>query len=207
MQETQDYEKDLASIRSMMERSVKFVSLSGLSGIISGMYALGGSLIVYFILYDPNSLFNFRFYYEDENSAVSKLLLVAIVVLGLSLGSGYFLSLKKAKKLGVSIWNPASKQLFIDLLIPLLSGGLLIVILIVQGYYGIAAPSCLVFYGLALVQGSRSTFKEVRYLGLIEIGLGLICATFPGYGLVFWATGFGLMHIVYGAVMYFRYER
>jgi hypothetical protein len=77
----------------------------------------------------------------------------------------------------------------------------------VQGHYGVVAPSCLVFYGLALIQGSRSTYEEVRYLGLIEIGLGLICAIFPGFGLIFWALGFGVMHIVYGSIMYFRYDR
>jgi hypothetical protein len=207
MKEIDDYEKDLACIRSMMERSVKFVSLSGLSGVLSGAYALAGSIGAYFILYYPNSPFDFRFYYADEKSVIGKLLLVAIGVLSLSLSTGYFMSLQKAKKLGVSIWNPASKQLFTDLLLPLTSGGLLMTILIAQGYYGIAAPSCLVFYGLALIQGSRSTFKEVMYLGLTEIAIGLACAIFPGYGLIFWATGFGVMHILYGALMYIRYDR
>jgi hypothetical protein len=207
MKEIDDYEKDLASIRSMMERSVKFVSLSGLSGVLSGAYALAGSIGAYFILYYPNSPFDFHFYYADEKSMIGKLLLVAIGVLSLSLSTGYFMSLQKAKKLGVSIWNPASKQLFTDLLLPLTSGGLLMTILIAQGYYGIAAPSCLVFYGLALIQGSRSTFKEVMYLGLTEIAIGLACAIFPGYGLIFWAAGFGVMHILYGALMYIRYDR
>jgi len=207
MKETRDYEKDIASIRTMMEKSVKFMSLSGLSGVLSGTYALLGSIAVYFILYYPYSPFDFQFYYVNERSTVYKLILVAALVLVFSLVTGYILSLRKAKKLGMPIWNFTSKQLLIDLFIPLASGGLLIVILLVQGYYGIVAPASLVFYGLALIQGSRSTDVEVKYLGLTEIGLGLACAIFPGYGLIFWALGFGGMHIIYGAVMYFRYDR
>lgn len=207
MKELQEYEKDLASIRAIMERSVKFVSLSGLSGVLSGIYALAGSVVVYSILYYPYFPIDFHFHYADERTIVDQLLVVAATVLILSLGTGYFLSVRKAKKLNTTIWNTASKQLFIDLLIPLASGGLLIVILLVQGYYGIVAPASLVFYGLALQQASRSTYAEVKYLGLTEIVLGLTCAALPGYGLIFWAIGFGVMHIVYGSVMYFRHER
>jgi hypothetical protein len=207
MKELQEYEKDLASIRAIMERSVKFVSLSGLSGVLSGIYALAGSAIVYSILYYPYFPIDFHFHYSDERTVVDQLLIVAATVLVLSLSTGYFLSVRKAKKLNTTIWNSASKQLFIDVFIPLVSGGLLIVILLVQGYYGILAPASLVFYGLALQQGSRSTYPEVRYLGLTEIVLGLTCAALPGYGLIFWAIGFGVMHIVYGSVMYFRHER
>jgi hypothetical protein len=207
MKDLQAYEKDLASIRAMMERSVKFVSLSGLSGVLSGLYALTGSTVVYFILYYPYFPIDFHFHYTDERTIVNQLLMVAAVVLILSLGTGYFLSLRKAKKLNTTIWNTASRQLFIDLFIPLSSGGLLIAILLFHGYYGIVAPASLVFYGLALQQGSRSTYPEVKYLGLTEIVLGLSCAAFPGYGLLFWALGFGVMHIVYGGVMYFRHDR
>jgi len=207
MKETSDYEKDLSSIRTMMERSVKFLSLSGLSGILAGMYALLGSLAVYFVLYYPHSPFDFQFYYVNDEAVVYKLIWIAALVLFFSLTTGFLLSIRKSKKLNMPIWNFASRQLFVDLFIPLASGGLLIIILLVRGYYGIVAPCCLVFYGLALIHGSRSTYEEVRYLGLIEISLGLGCAIFPGFGLIFWAAGFGVMHIVYGSIMYFRYER
>jgi len=95
----------------------------------------------------------------------------------------------------------------IDLIIPLATGGLFILILLSRGYYGVTAPACLIFYGLALINASRNTYSEVRYLGFTEIILGLISALIPGYGLIFWAIGFGAMHIVYGAVMHFRYDK
>lgn len=207
MKEVQEYEKDIASIRTMMERSVKFISLSGLSGVIAGAYALLGAGYVYYLVYYPYSPFGFRFYYPNESQIIVQLLAIAMIVLVLSIATGYWFSLQKAKKLGVTIWNKASQQLMIDLLIPLLTGGLFILILLSRGYYGVAAPACLVFYGLALINASRNTYSEVKYLGFTEIALGLISALIPGYGLIFWAMGFGVMHIMYGAVMHFRYDK
>lgn len=207
MKEVQEYEKDIASIRNMMERSVKFISLSGLSGVIAGIYALLGAGYVYYLVYYPYSPFGFRFYYANEDQIIIQLLVIAMIVLVLSIGTGYWFSLQKAKKLRMTIWNRASKQLMVDLLIPLTTGGLFILILLSRGYYGVAAPACLVFYGMALINASRNTYSEVRYLGLTEIVLGLISAFIPGYGLIFWALGFGVMHIIYGGVMHFRYDK
>ncbi len=206
MKDIQEYEKDIASIRTMMERSVKFISLSGLSGIISGIYALIGATLAYLLLYYPYSPFGFRFYYVNEQAVMLKLLTVAVLVLIFSIGTGFWLSSRKAKKLGTSIWNKTSRQLLRDLLIPLMTGGLFILILLSRGYFVIVVSACLIFYGLALIYAGRNTYKEIQYLGFTEITLGLLSAILPGYGLIFWALGFGVMHIVYGAVMHFRYD-
>lgn len=207
MKEVQDYEKDIASIRNMMERSVKFISLSGLSGVIAGIYALLGATYVYWLVYYPYSPFGFRFHFANESEVIIHLLVIALIVLILSISTGFWYSQRKAKKLGTTIWNRASKQLMVDLLIPLVTGGLFILILLSRGYYGVAAPACLIFYGLALINASRNTYSEVKYLGFTEIILGLISAFIPGYALIFWALGFGVMHIIYGAVMHFRYDK
>src|SRR6185369_7202791 len=111
-----------------------------------------------------------------------------------SLLTGFLMSLRKAKKLETSLWNATSQQLFKDLLISLGTGGLFIVILLIKEYYSLLVPTSLIFYGLALIQASRSTYREVMYLGLIEIALGLVSAALPEYGLILWVTGFGVMH-------------
>jgi hypothetical protein len=206
MKDIQEYEEDIASIRAMMERSVKFISLSGLSGILAGVYALMGAFFAYYLIYYPYSPFGFRFYYVNEKQVLYKLVFTAVIVLFTSLFTGYFLSAQKAKKMGVSIWNKTSKQLLIDLSIPLLTGGLFILILISRGYFVIVASACLLFYGLALIHASHHTVKEVRYLGYSEIVLGLLSALLPGYGLIFWSIGFGVMHIVYGSLVYYRHD-
>jgi len=91
--------------------------------------------------------------------------------------------------------------------VPLFTGGALILILIWRGYFGVVAPASLIFYGLALINASSITFKDIHYLGISDILLGLLAAIMPGYGLIFWVIGFGLLHIVYGSVMYFKYDR
>ena len=222
MKET-EIEDELASIRNLMERSSKFISLSGLSGILAGIYALIGAIAAYFFIYeavpdyvtvDKNSYtkaFNDvggdgRFYWGFDFNAW-KLLLTALVVLVLSLATGIFLTTRKAKKKGQPIWSSSSRALLFHMATPLVTAGILILILIHRGHYGLAAPTSLIFYGLALVGASSYTFATVKYLGLCEILLGLIAACLPGYGLLFWAIGFGVLHIVYGSVMYFKYDR
>jgi hypothetical protein len=207
MKEIQEYEKDIASIRTMMERSVKFISLSGISGVLAGIYALAGATAAYFIIHYPISPFRYRIYSVNNAEILWQLILVAMVVLVASIATGLILSNRKAKKYGVKLWTPITRQLLVNLAIPLCTGGIFILILLYTGHFGIAAPACLIFYGIALIHVSSSTYDEVRYLGFTEIILGLVSALLPGYGLLFWALGFGVMHIVYGALMHFRYDK
>lgn len=206
-----DIQHDLASIRSLMERSSKFISLSGFSGVLAGIYALIGAAIAYFMLYNDGN----RLYSIHENPATAifedvilvKLITTAAIVLVFSVGTGMILTYQKARRKNQPIWGKASKDLLYSMLVPLLSGGFLIMILLYRGYYGVVAPASLIFYGLALIGASNFTFTDVRFLGLCDVALGLIAACLPGYGLVFWALGFGVLHIVYGSVMYFKYDR
>lgn len=207
MKDIREYEKDLASIRTMMERSAKVLSLSGLSGVLAGFYALIGAVAAYYIVHYPISPLRQRIYSIREPDTLIQLIAVATVVLIASLFTGVWLSNRKAKKSGESLWNPASKQMLFTMAVPLVSGGLFILIMLYTGHFGLAAPACLVFYGIALLQASHFTVNEVRYLGYCEIVLGLISAMVAGYGLLFWAIGFGVLHIVYGSIMYNRYDR
>jgi hypothetical protein len=206
MKDIQEYERDIASIRTMMERSAKFISLSGLSGILAGIYALCGAVAAYIIVHYPLPPWRYRIYSINEPAALIKLLLVAAIVLMASLTTGLLLSNRKAKKHGVKFWTGSSQRLLINIAIPLTTGGLFILIMLYNGHFGLAAPASLIFYGLALIQASSNTFDEIRYLGFCEIILGLLSAFFAGYGLIFWALGFGVLHIVYGAIMYKKYD-
>ncbi|WP_256013409.1 hypothetical protein [Desertivirga xinjiangensis] len=202
-----DIYSELSSIRNLMERSTKFISLSGLSGIMAGIYALIGAFIGYKLVYTENSGLLFRDYYVNDPTIWWPLFLVATVVLVLSLATGVWLTVRQARKKGENFWNPVSRRLLINLAFPLITGGLYIIILISRGYFGMIASSCLLFYGLALVAGSHYTFSDVKWLGFCEIILGLLAALIPGYGLVFWIIGFGLLHILYGSIMHFKYNQ
>jgi len=207
MKQTKDYLEDISEIRNIMERSSNFISLSGLSGILVGIYALIGSVFAYRIVYNEPSIPETGDSYLIGNATIIKLYILAIVVLICAVSTGIYLTMKRDKNKKVSFSDPGFRNLLLNLLIPLVAGGLFILILVSRGYYGIVAPSFLIFYGLALVNGSKYTLKDIKILGIIEILLGLICALFPGYGLIFWAFGFGIMHILYGSMMYFKYER
>ena len=207
MKKTKDYLQDISEIRNIMERSSNFISLSGLSGIMAGIYALIGSFIAYRIVYLEKSILGIREVYINENETIIKLSIVAIIVLVLAIGTGFWLTVKKGGLKNSRLTDEGFKNLLVNLLIPLIAGGLFILILVNRGFYSIVAPSFLIFYGLALINGSKYTFRDIRYLGIIEVILGLICALLPGYGLVFWAIGFGVMHILYGSIMYYKYER
>lgn len=206
MEEKEIY-TELNSIRNLMERSAKFISLSGLSGILAGVYALIGAGLGYYLVYAPYGGLEYRDYYINEQQVLWKLFFIALVVLILSLTTGLLLTLKKAAKKSQNVWNPSSKKLLLNMSIPLFTGGLFILILIFRGYYGVVAPASLLFYGLALVSASQYTFEDVKWLGIMEIILGLFSTLFPGYGIVFWAIGFGLLHIIYGSIMHFKYDR
>jgi uncharacterized membrane protein (Fun14 family) len=207
MKEIPEYEKDIASIRTMMERSAKFISLSGLSGVLAGTYALIGSGIAYYLIQYPLPITAYRQESIQQPSVVLNLMLIGIAVLVASLVTGFWLSYRKARRHNTSVWNETSKRLVINLMIPLLTGGIFILILLYNNHYGVVAPACLIFYGLALIQASGNLYEEVRYLGYSEIALGLIAAALPGYGLLFWAIGFGVLHIFYGTLMYRKYDR
>lgn len=207
MKEEQDYIRNLAEIRSMMERSSKFLSLSGWAGIMAGIYALAGAVIAWKI-FDFNPLGTvYNNQPETFPLALIKVILLALIILILSLGTAIFLSSKKAKKKGENVWNPITKRLLVNMAVPLTAGGILTLILISKGLLGFIAPFTLLFYGLALYNAGKFTYEEVKILGLIQITLGLISSWFVNYGLLFWALGFGLVHIIYGIYMYYRYER
>ena len=203
----QKYISDLTEIRSMMERSTRFLSLTGWSGIMAGVYALAGSYLAYRIISVEGSELIPLFVPAGERSYLNELLFIAFGVLVFALGTAIILSRLKTKKSGEKLWNPASRRLVFNLALPLFTGGIFIFILVSKGLTGLIAPVSLIFYGLALLNASKFTFEEIKYFGIIEIFIGLIATYYFEYGLFFWALGFGVMHIVYGIYMHLKYEK
>jgi hypothetical protein len=206
MTQEKEHLQALTEIRSMMERSSRFISLSGLSGIFAGIFALCGAYAGYILITSAQLMAAFEDNF-DWAPVREYLLFDAALVLFLSLAVGTLLTIRTSKKKGIKIWDATSKRLLINLMIPLVTGGLFCLILLYQGGIWLIAPSTLIFYGLALINASKYTLNDIRYLGFCEIALGLMAAINIGYGLFFWAIGFGVLHIVYGAVMYFKYEK
>ena len=205
--EQQKYLNDLSEIKDLMTKSSRFISLSGLSGVLAGIYALIGAYLAYNIIYvtqDVGDDYNTIVLYELE---MFQLFGIAFAVVALSILTGIFLSWKKAKHNNETFWDHSSKRLVINFAIPLATGGFFILALIEKESYIFVAPLTLVFYGLACVNASKYTLGTIRYLGITLILIGLASVWNLGYGLFFWALGFGVCHIVYGAWMYFKYDK
>lgn len=202
--------EDIRTIRKLMEESTRFLSLSGLSGIFAGVFAITGALIAYFLILNNGSIhldeYNKILPLSETLSLRWKLIADALCVLTLSVVFCLYFSNKKAKREGKIFWSPASKKLLISILIPLLTGGIFIIVLLVQNNMQLIVPGLLIFYGLALANAGKFTFDEIFYLGILEIITGLVSAFIPGWGIIFWIFGFGILHIIYGIVMYRKYE-
>lgn len=205
MKDIPDYQRDLASIREAMERSVKFLSLSGLSGVWAGLYALAGAMVAYYLIYYPGVPYGFPSGLLAPGAAWL-LAAVAALVLVMSVATAFIMSWRKAKRLGVGVWNRTSRDLLTSLLIPLVAGGVFILALLYHLDVERVASASLIFYGFALLNASRLTVSEIRYLALSEIVIGLFAAFWPEYSLLAWAVGFGLLHVVYGSIMHYRYD-
>jgi len=198
--EKEKYLDDLSEIRKIMSRSARFISLSGLSGVSTGVIALAGALLSYKLVFRHHD------YLVDEavpinGESLGTLLLVAVGTLLFSVVSAVWFTGRKSRKENQRVWDDQARRLLISLLIPLTTGGILCLILLFKGYVGFVPALTLIFYGLALVNGSHYTFSHIRYLGITEIVLGLIAFLFIGQSLYLWMLGFGVVQMIYGLMI------
>ncbi len=216
MDDSQKHLEHLAEMRALMERSTRFLSLSGLSGVWAGICALVGAFFVRNYL-EPQNLGEYdsgNVYYDRSGDITNAglgyettLVLTALVVLTAALAGGWFFTARKARLRGERILDASSRRLLWALLLPLMTGGVFCIALLYWNLIAFLAPATLVFYGLALLNGSKYTLGDVGSLGLCQIGLGLAGMFFPGRGLELWAIGFGVLHILYGSWMYYKYDK
>jgi hypothetical protein len=214
MNEQQQPLEDLQHIKRMMERSSRFISLSGLSGIAAGTCALVGAWFAGTVIAENGGPSGYRAIVgrmaaaEDLQEFMGhRLFKIAVLTFVAALVMAFIFTYLRSKKNGIPLWGATSKRLLINVAVPMAAGGIYLFREIQFGNYGLIAPGCLIFYGLALVNASKYTLGEVRYLGYCQLLLGIINCWFVGYGIYFWAVGFGVLHILYGILMWWKYER
>lgn len=218
MPDATDQLSAIKDIKQMMERSSRFISLSGWSGISAGICALIGAWFANNVISRSryaadNDMSEIRHSYSNNGYVTvqefmgNKLFIIAALTFIAAFVSAFIFTYIRSRKNNTPIWGTTARRLLINVCIPMIAGAVFLLKLIHVGYYGLIAPGCLLFYGLALLNGSKYTLGEIRYLGYCEIILGMVSCWFVGWGLYFWAVGFGVLHIVYGAVMLNKYER
>jgi hypothetical protein len=210
MNQSDQHVEDIKVIRKIMEESSRFLSLSGLSGIMAGLIAIAGAIAAKVIIekYSPSAeWYSAPFTTDPEGRKMLVLLLADMaVVLILALAGAVVFSSRKARKSGLTVWTPVTRRMLTSLILPLLTGGLFIILTITSVPVYVTVASTMIFYGLAVVSAGKFTFGEIHWLGVLEIAAGLICLLFPAGALLIWAGGFGAIHIVYGLFMHLRYK-
>lgn len=197
------HQDDIDHIRSMMERSSRFISLSGVSGIIAGVIALIAAFAGNYFIQNSGQDFKTM----NFNSAlVQKLMLTCLVALLFAIFFGILFTIKKSRKNNLKVWNGLTRRLLLSMFVPLIAGGIFCLVLSHYGQYQLIVPAMLIFYGLALVSSSKFTFSDIEYLGYCQLALGLIALFLINYGLIWWALGFGVLHIIYGFMMQKKYH-
>ncbi|MGE5107440.1 MAG: hypothetical protein ACM3H8_07840 [Sphingobacteriales bacterium] len=218
MNDPQQPIESIKEIKQMMERSSRFISLSGWSGVAAGICALAGAWFANDVITasggpssDRIGIYNYEHaeygLFDLKTFMGSKLFFIAAITFVAAFFLAFLFTYLRSKRSGIAVWGSASRRVMINVLGPMAAGGIFLLRMIQLGIYGLIAPGCLIFYGLALVNASKYTLGEVRYLGYANIFLGLINCWYIGYGLYFWAIGFGVLHIIYGIVMWYKYER
>lgn len=193
----------LKDIRNIMERSARFLSLSGWSGVWAGAVALAGAAIAKKWLdlpYDMDAV-------DDYMLVALRFVGLALVIFFVALAGAFYFTWRKTRAQGGKIWNSASRRMMLHMAIPLLAGGVFSAAFIYYGHEMYITATCLIFYGLALINGSTYTVTDIKFMGVLEIALGCLSLFIPGYGLLFWTIGFGILHILYGIIMWNKYDR
>lgn len=193
----------LSDIRRMMERSSRFHSLSGFSLVAAGICGLLGMVWVKFLIL-PTA--NPDYSGMSANSFLrDRLIVAALCVLVAAVLSGYLFTWLKTRKKGLPLWNMIFRKVAVSFLIPMVAGGALAIGMIFYEEYHFIAAVCLLFYGLALVNAAHNTVTEIRTLGILEILAGIFCL-FSGYKLLSLSLGFGILNILYGIIIWYRYK-
>lgn len=192
----------------MMERSSRFTSLSGFSFIAAGVCAFAGAFFAYRMITDVTGDIRIE---TDPASALSllrrNLIFLAAGVFLLAVLTAFYFTWNKSKNQGISLFGHTSRRAFWNFALPLAAGGLFVFGLVYYNEWRFVVPGSLLFYGLALVNAGKYTLADMRYLGYFQVVLGLINMIFIGYGYYFWLAGFGALHILYGIIMWWKYDR
>jgi hypothetical protein len=208
-----DPSQELAHIRGLMERSTRFLSLSGLSGVVAGVVALGGAALARY--HTAQSLApdaDVLTYGTGRGGTTADELLLTLIadaslVLFVALLGAFWFTWRRSRRTGQHLWDGSARRLMVNMLVPLGVGGVFCLALFYYGLPGLVPPATLIFYGLALFNASKFTLDEIRWLGVSELALGIVALFWLEAGLLFWAIGFGVLHIFYGGLMFLRYER
>lgn len=175
-------------IRDTMERSSSFTAVPGYGGILMGMTAIGAA------------------YFASIRAELHEWLSVWLVEAGLAFAIGLLAMWQKSRIIGTSLVSTPGKKFALGFAPPLIAGGVVTLGLFRYGQFEIMMPVWMLCYGASVVCGGAFSVRIVPVMGWCFMALGAIALVLPStYGDLMMAASFGILHIVFGAVIARKY--
>jgi hypothetical protein len=196
--------RELKVIRQLMERPVRYSTMSGLSGILAGLAALGGLAADWAIS---------SAWQDTPRMAMKINVLVWAGVLAVAFAGAVICTRLRERRQNMPFWSGVKKRILLTILPPFVAGVGLTLIIAYRWHtgwgpneWGLIPAIWMLFYGLALWQVGLLSPVEVRLMGAAFLACGLAAALwFQPYP--YWSLGvtFGGFHIVYGLAVWVRH--
>lgn len=175
---------NLQFIRETMERSAVFTSVPGYGGILMGATAIVAAYIAH------------------SQSSIRDWLTVWLLEAILAFFIGLLAMWQKTKLSKTSLFSAPAKKLLMNSLPPMLCGVFITLGLWRFGHFEAMIPTWILCYGAAVVCGGAFSVKVVPVMGWCFIVLGAIAFFLPANtGQIMMAASFGVLHIVFGAII------
>lgn len=179
---------NLKYIRETMERSAVFTSVPGYGGIFMGATAIAAAMIA-----------NFQPLIRDW-------LTVWLIEAFLAAGIGFFAMWQKSKITNTSLLSAPARKFALGFLPPILCAVFITFGLWRFGHFEVMIPIWILLYGAAVICGGANSVRVVPIAGWCFIALGAIAFFLPaGFGNEMMGLSFGVLHIIFGGIVAWKY--
>lgn len=187
----------LEEIRKLMARAGEYRHLSGWAAIVNGLLVFAGCALSKWGVQVS--------FYRTTDPLKLGLVWGAVAVLGLAIDVIFTVAL--ARRRGEPAWSPSARQLVAGLLPGLYAGAVVTVYLAMDEAYDALPGAWMVCYGTALMGASLTAPWAVRYFGLAILLFGGVALTLlRNYAMWSMGLGFGVLHLIFGAYVLWRYR-
>jgi hypothetical protein len=179
---------NLKFIRETMERSTHFTAVPGYGGMLMGATAIVAAYIAL------------------QQVTLRDRLIVWLTEACLAFAIGVLAMWQKSKIAKTSLFSAPARKFAFGFAPSLIAGVVITLGLWRFEHYEMMAPAWMLLYGAAVVTGGAFSVRIVPLMGWMFIALGAIAIALPpGYGNYLMGLSFGLLHIIFGAIIAKRY--
>ena len=175
-------------IPEMMERSASFTAVPGYGGILMGATAVAAA------------------YIASTQADLASSLMTWLAEAFLAFSIGLLAMWQKSKIAGESLLSAPARKFALGFAPPLLVGVIIVLGLWKNVHYYVMAPVCIATYGAAIVCGGSYSVRAVPVMGWSFIAASAVAFALPTqYGNLMMGATFGLLHIIFGAIIARKY--